>query len=451
MRASYRVVCCAITVVIAVGGWSTTKTYAQDVKLRRGRALFERIWAPAREPAPKPDGLGPLFNERSCVACHALGGTGGAGPAERNIDLLTPTVRPGELPSADIVERLEEVHPAFENASSIVLHKFSINSRPYEVFRNELLGLVATIESDSTRRTSSVWTTHRKSPGARLKALDHNGMRFVWSQRNATPLFGLGRIARISEAEIHAVALRQVRENPNVSGRFAGRFGWRGQIDTLSSFVRSACATELGLKVGTHDQAIDPLADRSNKGPSDRNVDLTHSECNDLTTYVASLPIPRRIVPEDRQQIRQIEHGEALFGSIGCAVCHRRKLGQLVGLYSDLLLHDMGESLADPSPAPSGPGIDRLRSAYGGARLVIVEPAVDERRREWKTPPLWGLRDSGPYLHDGRAETIEEAVFYHGGEATNSARLFQAMPANERFQLIAFLTSLAAPDPAMLR
>jgi CxxC motif-containing protein (DUF1111 family) len=451
MRSSHCAVCWVITVVVAVGGGSTTESRGQDVKLKRGRALFERIWTPASAPAPNPDGLGPLFNERSCIACHAQGGIGGAGPAERNIDLLAPTVRPGELPPADSFKRLEQVHPAFESASSIVLHKFSTDSRPYEAFRNELLGLVTTIESDSTRRMSSVWTTHRKSPIARLKAVNHIGIPIVWSQRNTTPLFGLGRIARIAEADIQAVALRQVQVNSDVSGRFTGRLGWRGQIDDLGVFVRSACATELGLKVGTHDQAIDPLDDRGNKGPSGRNVDLTHSECNDLTTYVASLPIPRRLVPDERQQLRQLEHGEALFERIGCAVCHMRKLGQVVGLYSDLLLHDLGEGLSDPSPAPPGPAINRLQNAYSGPRLAIVEPAVEERRREWKTPPLWGLRDSGPYLHDGRAETIEEAVLYHGGEATSSARIFQSMPASERFQLIAFLTSLAAPDPATLR
>jgi CxxC motif-containing protein (DUF1111 family) len=451
MRRSFCAMCCVITVIVVVGGWSIRESYGQDVKLRRGRALFEKTWAPAHQPAPNPDGLGPLFNERSCIACHALGGIGGAGPAERNIDLLTPTARPDESPPADNLERLEQVHPAFEDASSIVLHKFSTNSRPYEAFRNELLGLVATIKSDSTRPISSIWTTHRKSPTARLKAVNHNGIPFVWSQRNTTPLFGSGRIARIPEADIQAVALRQVQVNSDVSGRFTGRLGWRGQIDDLGVFVRSACATELGLKVGTHDQAIDPLDDRGSTGPSGRNVDLTHSECNDLTTYVASLPIPRRIVPEDRQQLRQVERGEALFERIGCAVCHVRKLGQVVGLYSDLLLHDMGEGLSDSSPAPPGPAINRLQNAYSGLRLAIVEPALEERRREWKTPPLWGLRDSGPYLHDGRAETIEEAVLYHGGEATSSAHLFRMMPASERVQLIDFLTSLAAPDPATLR
>ena len=450
MRASHRVLCCAITVVIAIAGRSSTETYAQEAKVRRGRALFEKTWTPAHDPAPTPDGLGPLFNERSCIACHSLGGIGGAGPAEKNIDLLTPTVRPGELPPPDIAVRLEAIHPALEGASSIVLHRFSTNTRPYEAFRNELLGLIATIEPASTRPANSARTTLRKSRGTWLKTIEHNDTRFVWSQRNTTPLFGLGRIARISEAEINAVAFGQQQENPAVSGRFTGRFGWRGQIDNLSSFVRAACATELGLRVATHDQAIDPLM-ASHQERFQRKVDLTHGECNELTAYVAALPIPQRIVPPDRLQIRQIGRGEALFDSIGCAVCHRQKLGQVVGLYSDLLLHDMGACLSDPSPAPAGPSIDRRRSAYGSLLPINEESLADERRREWKTPPLWGLRDSGPYLHDGRAETIEEAVIDHGGEATDSARLFQALPVGDRAQLLAFLTSLAAPDPATLR
>jgi len=450
MRASYRVVCCAITGVVAITAGLPTESCAQDAKARRGRALFEKTWAPAHEPAPTPDGLGPLFNEHSCIACHSLGGIGGAGRTDKNIDLLTPTVRPGELPPADIAVRLENVHRAFDGASSIVLHKFSTNTRPYEAFRNELLGLIATIEPSAMRPANSPRMTLRRSRGTWLKATEHNDLRFVWTQRNTTPLFGLGRIARISENEINAVALGQQRENPAVSGRFTGPFGWRGQIDNLSSFVRAACATELGLKVGTHDQAIDPLM-APNREPPQRKVDLTHGECNELTSFVAALPIPRRIVPENLQQIRQIEHGEALFESIGCAVCHRQKLGQVVGLYSDLLLHDMGAYLSDPSPAPAGPSIERRRNAYGSILPIDEEALAEERRREWKTPPLWGLRDSGPYLHDGRAETIEEAVIDHGGEATDSARLFQSLPPSERFQLLAFLTSLAAPDPATLR
>ena len=128
-------------VILVGGGWSAAKSQAGEGRLGRGRDLFERTWAPTHQQNPEPDGLGPLYNERSCPACHSLGGIGGAGPTSKNIDLLSPTIRPGELPPDDLIARMQRVHPGFTMVSSIVLHKFSTNAESYEVFRNELLGV----------------------------------------------------------------------------------------------------------------------------------------------------------------------------------------------------------------------------------------------------------------------------------------------------------------------
>lgn len=451
MRGSYRVLHCAMIVILVGGGWSAAKSQAGEGRLGRGRDLFEMTWAPTHQQNPEPDGLGPLYNERSCLACHSLGGIGGAGPTSKNIDLLSPTIRPGELPPDDLIARMQRVHPGFTMVSSIVLHKFSTNAESYEVFRNELLG-VPGMSAAAASPLIVAAAPPRKDSGAPLKSIDIHDVRFVWSQRNTTALFGLGRIGRISENELKDVAQLQQRENPEVSGRFTGRFGWRGQIDELSEFVRSACATELGLNIGTHAQAVDPLEDRANVA-SKRKVDLTHQQCSELTAYVAALPAPRRLVPEDSEERRQATAGEEVFRNIGCAVCHRRNLGSVSGLYSDLLVHEMGSELSDPSPAPAAALVSRVseRSAYGGGSIVTVARATEDRRQEWKTPPLWGVRDSAPYLHDGRAETLEAAVLQHGGEAAGSTKRFRELPASERMQVLAFLRTLAAPDPASLR
>jgi CxxC motif-containing protein (DUF1111 family) len=143
-----------------------------------------------------------------------------------------------------------------------------------------------------------------------------------------------------------------------------------------------------------------------------------------------------------------------VFREVGCADCHRPRLGQVAGIYSDLLLHQMGEGLSDPSPAPDRvvhTRVESTRNAYGGESVMFVQGSREDPRQEWKTPPLWGVRDSGPYLHDGRAATIEEAVLQHGGEATGSAKRFRELSDVERTQLLTFLGSLAAPDPASLR
>ena len=126
-----------------------------------------------------------------------------------------------------------------------------------------------------------------------------------------------------------------------------------------------------------------------------------------------------------------MKSGRALFARVGCAACHLPKLASVAGIYSDLLLHDMGPDLSD-----SG-------SYYG----AIESPTADgPKSQEWRTPPLWGFRDSGPYLHDGRADTLEEAVALHGGQGWRSAKMYFELNHAERLQVQTFLNSLAAPS-----
>jgi CxxC motif-containing protein (DUF1111 family) len=156
-------------------------------------------------------------------------------------------------------------------------------------------------------------------------------------------------------------------------------------------------------------------ADFDGDGMSDEMVALAN-----FMTLLA--PPPRGPIDET------VRAGEATFAAIGCAKCHTPTLftgpspiaalsNQAVSLYSDLLLHDMG-SLGDG----------------------IVEGKA--MGREMRTPPLWGLRATGKYLHDGRAATIEEAILFHAGEAEASRARFLALPAERQRELLAFLGSL---------
>jgi CxxC motif-containing protein (DUF1111 family) len=147
-----------------------------------------------------------------------------------------------------------------------------------------------------------------------------------------------------------------------------------------------------------------------------------------------------------------------LFTRIGCAACHQPKLGDVEGIYSDLLLHDMGPKLADsgqyggsnvlPGDGPSDQ-VDPLPIISGSEPEASGKktPKFGAAPREWRTPPLWGLRDSAPYLHDGRADTITAAVAFHGGEGDDSATQFLHLSLRERQQIELFLQSLAAPAP----
>jgi CxxC motif-containing protein (DUF1111 family) len=124
----------------------------------------------------------------------------------------------------------------------------------------------------------------------------------------------------------------------------------------------------------------------------------------------------------------------------------------VAGIYSDLLLHDMGHELADPAGA-NVPGISGMTKAfdatlyYGGMTDVFVA-APPESQRQWRTPPLWGLAESGPYLHDGRARTVDEAIRLHGGEARAARRKYASLRPESRIQLLAFLYSVGVPNNA---
>jgi CxxC motif-containing protein (DUF1111 family) len=225
-----------------------------------------------------------------------------------------------------------------------------------------------------------------------------------------------GRVARLKDGHI-------------------GRFGWKASVASLREFTLQACSSELGLEVPGFARAAPPWKS-DYKAPG---IDLTREQCDTLTRFVASLPRPGVRPADSPEQAGAIERGRQLFASVGCAVCHRPKLGDVDGIYSDLLLHDMGHQLSD------------------SGSYTVLEPEIASKdkskqpraanEREWRTPPLWGLRDSGPYLHDGRANTFAEAVALHGGEGLTSAQAFLDLTPYERQQLEWFLQSLAAPSP----
>ena len=259
------------------------------------------------------------------------------------------------------------------------------------------------------------------------------GFTLSLSERNTPALFGLGQIDAIPPEVLIATAAQQPAEirgrvNRSPEGRVS-RFGWKAQLASLHEFVRSACANELGLEVPGHPQAISPLAPTAKA----KGLDMTEADCDALVAYIRALPAPVVIDPSGPHGAREMEEGRRLFVAVGCATCHMPSLGDVQGIYSDLLLHDMGPSLSD-----SG-------TYYG---FQSPDSFAGPTAQEWRTPPLWGYRDSGPYLHDGRARNLEQAVALHEGQSHESAHRFFSLTAEDRFQIEAFLKSLVAPSLA---
>ena len=219
---------------------------------------------------------------------------------------------------------------------------------------------------------------------------------------------------------------------------------------------------------------------------------MTSRELALLSQFVENLPRP---IEQDHVDFMRVHKGESIFNKIGCADCHVADVRPVSNLFSDLLLHDMGERLQAASPATASFAKSRSHSKTGrrvgrypvqgpfsgenvssgsysgsssgsmpfaeaikrpdqpqfprGKRLEKSNDNItwDDLQREWRTPPLWGVADSAPYLHDGRAENLTEAILWHGGEAQASRDQFNSLPMQKRVLLLEFLGTLRAPDP----
>ena len=214
----------------------------------------------------------------------------------------------------------------------------------------------------------------------------------------------------------------------------------------------TACSLELGLTVPGHPQSQRVLLSEGKalnfgeKRPTP-SEDLTQEQCDALTFYVAGLSAPTSARAATLDQAKSIQRGQVLFEKTGCVICHVPDVGPAAGLYSDLLLHDMGPNLFDPLPAVPELNEQTLPSGVGyyGPVIELVKNITTNIHQEWRTPPLWGVANSAPYLHDGRAATLEQAIQYHGGEGQRAAEAFRTLKPDERKDLIQFLNSLTAP------
>jgi CxxC motif-containing protein (DUF1111 family) len=408
---------------------------SREVDLR-GAELFAREWLPTTPGVPGPDGLGPVYNETSCIACHHQGGPGGAGPTSTNVEILSTSTR-----ARKDTESAAEHHPGFRNANSVVLHRFGVDP-VYKAWRLKLLGeerLADMAESVETEIQQVQQQSRRLTLLPALSGGRALRSALVLSQRNPPALFGVGLIDALADDVLVTAAEEQFPEFPEIRGRVnrlkdgrIGRFGWKAETPDLRDFVLSACANELGLEVPGHRQAASPLDPEAKA----KGLDLTQDECDALVAYVRGLRGPSSARPAAAREPVDVSEGRTLFEGAGCGTCHRTHLGDVEGIYSDLLLHDLGPALSD-----SG-------SYYG--ENDPSSPKEGVKTQEWRTPPLWGFRESAPYLHDGRARDVEQAVAFHEGAAERSAQRFFKLAPEERLRVQAFLRSLRPPSAAGL-
>lgn len=434
----------------------------QEDNATQGRELFLHQWQPNDPLSPNGDGLGPLFNGKGCVNCHSLGGVGGSGDKTHNAQFLSFLPEAGdftERTAKKFLGNLHRMHPDFVDKEGrfslgVLLHRESTNPDYASKHADVTATLPTTTQSKARIRKM---LTRRDLPLIDALPLNlvmfHEGIQYAMAERNPPQLFGVNDIdKKISDADLDALVEMQKASNNGVSGRKSGRFGWRGQMKDLDLFIKGACATELGLQVHEFHQTKDPLKpDYELEGS-----DLTGEQVDSLIQYVRSLPRPEQVLPENYEEKQEIIQGEQLFTAVGCAECHVSNVGTLKGVYSDFLLHDMGRLFEDPIPAEPLPEItisENMDVISGYHGMVRRKPspllAVDQdHHKEFRTPPLWGVADSAPYMHDGRAHSLRGAIEWHDGEAKTSARRFALMSEENQYSLIQFLQTLKAPKSA---
>lgn len=362
-------------------------TPEQNARFLKGRASFE---ASFRE----SDGLGPLFIRSACSSCHT-----------------DATEGPG------LVQKMAV---------------FDAEGRPSD---------------DQSRLAFGPTVRPQVAAGATMPILPPADPSVKTTSRVGPSVLGRGYVEAVDDSEIERVAAEQAQridriggrinwvvymseDNPDTTfgahtkgARLIGRFGLKARLATIDEFTADALQGDMGVTSPLRPNELpnpDGLGDDAKSG-----VDVDADFLNDIASYVRLLAIPpRRGLTEE---------GSQLFARAQCSVCHVPSLRTRADypiaelrsidapIYSDLLLHDMGRELADGM-------------AEGDANW-----------REWKTPPLIGLRFARTYLHDGSAASIEEAIRKHGGsgsEAGGSLRLFDALTDGERRALIHFVSAL---------
>lgn len=398
-----------------------------------GNKLFNATWAAPPNQDTSFVGLGPTFNAPSCIACHVRDGRG-APPTGPDAPMTTMLVR------TSVAGQDDSGGPRPHPAVGLQINTGAVADVPHEgrvtIRYREIDGAHADGETFSLRAPTYTYE-------ANVDIGD--GTAALLSPRVAPAVFGLGLLEAIPEATIVARADPDDADGDGISGRVnrvwdpvardvrLGRFGWKANVASLRAQNAAALLGDMGITTTLFPQDNCPEAQTACRDVAKRfaAIEADDAQLDLLTFYTESVAVPARRDVDNPE----VQRGEALFAEIGCAACHTPRVetgnhrnaavaNQSIQPFTDLLLHDMGEGLADGRPDFGASG------------------------REWRTPPLWGLglidTVNGHLflLHDGRARGIAEAILWHGGEAEAARERFRTMPAADRESLLTFLRSL---------
>ncbi|MBT3012291.1 MAG: hypothetical protein KUF77_13650 [Candidatus Thiodiazotropha sp. (ex Lucina aurantia)] len=421
-----------------------------------GKALAHQPWVRAPTITTARDGLGPIYNARTCLFCHINGGRSQM-PDNPDRELIGPFLRisiPGEDKIWGVVP--EPVYgDQFQTQSVALSHQLrQVNQVREASLKVEEVKPEAYIYIDwqeSTFTYPDQTQVSLRQPKPRLTNLNYGELhpQTLFSLRNSPPIHGTGLLELIPQSAIDALADPQDKDGNGISGRqnrvwdfelgrtVPGRFGLKAnRANNLRIVTAAAFTGDVGITNSLFPEQ--PCTEVQEKclntvnGNNDEGVELPDHLLNLTTNFLRNIGVPRR----NDVSSETLLAGRELFYQAGCQQCHQPDFttgesaqmphlaGQRIWPYTDLLLHDMGSGLADGRPDYEASG------------------------SEWRTPPLWGvgLREevngSNNLLHDGRARSVEEAILWHGGEAESVKQHFVNLDAGQRTRLVGFVESL---------
>ncbi|EPG66288.1 di-heme oxidoredictase family protein [Leptospira wolffii] len=440
---------------------------SNGVLFNNGNSFFNQTWT--AEGSSAAFGLGPTFNARSCQGCHSHDGRG-APPASGNLNnaigILIRLSKDGTDPTTGgpigLTNYGLQLNPRGLGCDPSI-YDSNLDCSPTSIqgtnFTPPEGAAFVSYSNFPAPNYPSGSTTYPDGTNVILKKPTYS---FTWnslfgdpttgpegfhfSPRTAPMIPGLGLLEAIPESTILGWADPSDANSDGISGKanqvwdaatstkVLGRFGWKANEPNLAQQNQGAFLGDIGITSPLFSTDNCPSAQTAclTNASSSADPEITVSLANSITFYTKMVGVPARRNVSDPNVIA----GKALFTTLGCVACHKPyvQTGTVSGFpelsnqhikpYTDLLLHDMGADLADG------------------------RQDFDANGQEWRTTPLWGLglikTVNGHFklLHDGRANGVEEAILWHGGEATQARQNFQVRSASERAQLIKFLESL---------
>ncbi len=419
---------------------ATNLPMASRLDFSVGNSFFRNPWVQAPASTDARDGLGPLFNTNGCQNCHIKDGRGHP-PEANDIHAVSMLVRLS-IPATTKAQQMAVVRGGVipEPTYGGQLQDFALPDAKPE-------GKIVIDYDEQVVRFGDGEQIVLRKPKLSITNLAYGPMdpQTLLSARVAPPMIGLGLLEAIPEESILAMSDVNDSNNDGISGKAnrvldvqtntleLGRFGWKAGQPNLMQQNAAAFNGDLGLTSDLFpNENCTAAQDICQKLPNGGQPEVSNKILDFVEFYSQHLAVPKRRNMSSSDVLR----GQSLFVKAGCQSCHavNIKTGvvpetpalseQVIHPYTDMLLHDMGEGLADNRPEYLANG------------------------QEWRTPPLWGIgytqevNNHSYFLHDGRARNLMEAVLWHGGEAKTAQQQVLGMSKSEREALIAFLSSL---------